>query len=45
MQDVTDVCPIEINLSKLQKGRMDVIHKTIHRNHFKGCPENNTISK
>lgn len=25
MQNVTDVCPIEINLSKLQKGRINVI--------------------
>lgn len=45
MQDVTDVSPIEINLSKLQKGRINVIHKTKHRNHFGRCPENNNISK
>lgn len=45
MEDVTDVCPIEINPSKLQKGRINAIHKTKHRNHLKYYPENNSISK
>lgn len=45
MQDVTDVCPIEINLSKLWKGRINVIHKTKHINHLKERSENNNIAK
>lgn len=42
---MTDVCPIEINLSKLQKGGINVTQKTKPRIHFRRCPENNNISK